>query len=37
MLPRAAKAAGCRGMPVGWGKGTRDGHSVWPMRSSNST
>ena len=37
MLPRAATAAGYRGMPVSWVKGTRDGDSVWLMRRSNST
>ena len=31
MLPRAATAAGYRGMPVSWVKGTRDGDSVWRM------
>ena len=37
MLPRAAKAAGYRGMPVSWVKGTREGESVWPMRLSSAS
>ena len=35
MLRRAAKAVGYRGMPVSWGKGMRDGDSVWPIRLSS--
>ena len=34
-LLRPATAAGYRGTPVSWGKGTREGDSVWPMRLSS--